>query len=48
MLQGAKSGLYGGWENNCHLKELISSTVDAGSMTGGGGDYCINSSVARY
>ena len=24
----AKSGLYGRWDNNCHLKELINSTVD--------------------
>ena len=25
---GAISGLYGGCDNNSHLKELISSTVD--------------------
>ena len=25
---GARSGLYNGWDNNCHLQELISSTVD--------------------
>ena len=25
---GARSGLYRGWDNNCHMKELISSTVD--------------------
>ena len=26
--RGARSGLYGGWDNNCHLKELKSCTVD--------------------
>ena len=27
-LHGAKSGLYLGWDNNCHLKVWISSIVD--------------------
>ena len=25
---GVRSGLYGEWDNGCHLKEMISSTVD--------------------
>ena len=25
---GGRSGLYGGWDNNCYLKGLMRSTVD--------------------